>query len=262
MRVITVALWSLSQINLQLLFDFLLKLAIFGAVLVLTWIATKIIGSLISKAVNKLSKNVARQTRRLTTGIIWFIGILIGLDLLGLNLTILILIISIGGLMVIIAIRDILLNVASHEIISTYTPFKIGDWIQVDAYFGRVVDIDWINTTLITLDNEIVYIPNSKITKSTIINRTTPEGTRISVPLKIESKLDFSSVEKALLELGKELADELAPNSKPEVRITSISGEYVLIEFLLMINNPAKRKIIISEILKKVKDKLDKNIEK
>jgi len=255
MRLVTASNSLLSQSNMQIPFDLLLKLAIFGAILILTWIATKIVGSLISKAVSKLSENVARQAQRLTTGIIWLIGILVGLDQLGLDLAILVLIVSISGLIVIIALRDILSNIASHEVISTYNPFKIGDWIQVGTYFGRVVDIDWMNTTLVTLDNEILHIPNSKITKSTVINRTTPEGIRISIPLTIDRKLEFSDVEKVLLEIGKELGDELTPNSKLEVRITSISGESIKIELLLMINNPAKRKIIISEVLKKANDK-------
>jgi small conductance mechanosensitive channel len=245
------------QIGIQIPYDFLLKLATVGLILIATWIISRILGSFISKAMGKLSPNAAGQARRMVTWGVWLIGILIGLDQLGLELTILLVILALGGIILVISLRDVLSNVASREVITAYSPFKIGDWIQVGKYFGRVVDITWVDTILMTPDNEMVHIPNSKITNNIIINRTTPGQTRISVPLTVDDRLDLSDVEKILLEIGTELEEELASDSKPEVRVTNVDNHAVKVALLLRINNPAKGKLIASEVRKRAIMRLD-----
>ena len=72
-------------------------------------------------------------------------------------------------------------NLVSYGVIKTYEPFKLGDWVQVGKFFGRVVDITWADTVLMTPDNETVHVPDSKITQNIIVNKTTPGGTRIAI---------------------------------------------------------------------------------
>jgi small-conductance mechanosensitive channel len=109
-----------------------------------------------------------------------------------------------------------------------------------------------------TPDNETVYIPNSRITQSIVINRTTPGGIRISVPITIDKEMDLSDVEKNLIEIGNELGEELAPDTKPEVRVTNVNERSVRLALLLGINNPAKGRLISSEVRKRAKERLDK----
>jgi small-conductance mechanosensitive channel len=110
-----------------------------------------------------------------------------------------------------------------------------------------------MGTFLMTVDNEMVYIPNSKIVKSTVINRTSPGETRISISLTVDDTLDISVVEKILLETAAELKEDLTPGSKPEVRVTSVDNHAIKVALLLKINNPAKDKLIASEVLKRAK---------
>ena len=246
-----------SQISVQIPWGPLQKLATLVIILTATWIISRILGGVVSKALGKRTQVVGRQTRRIMKWLIWSIGILTGLDQLGLDLTILLAIAILAGISIVIALRDMLLDVTSHEVIATYNPFNIGDWIQVDRSFGRVVDITWMSTILMTPDNEMVYIPNSKITKSIVINRTSPGGIRIRVPITVDEALDLSEAEKTLLEIGTELSEELVPDSKPEVRVTNVNNHSTKIVLLLKINNPAKARLIASEVRKKAKKRLE-----
>lgn len=236
--------------------NMLMKIALAGLILLVTWIVSKILGSVASKTVSRLGQQIAQQVRRAVSWLVWFIGILVCLQELGLELTILLVVIILGGVALIIALRDILLNIASREAIAVYNPFKIGDWIQVGEHFGRVVDINLINTVIVTLDNELVYIPNSKIISDMVINRTAPGEIRIHVPLTIDNTLNMSRIEEILMHVGEELKDDLAPDSKPEVRVIKMDNRSVQLELLLRINNPAKSGIITSEVLKRVKTRL------
>ena len=114
-----------------------------------------------------------------------------------------------------------------------------------------------MDTVLMTPDNERVYIPNSKITQSIVTNRTTPGGTRISVSLLVDKESDLSAVETALVEIGEELCEELVADSNPEVRVISLNTQAIKVALLLKINNPAKGKLIASEVRKKAKKRLD-----
>jgi len=248
---------SILQTNIQIPYELLLRLTILSAIIAATWIVAKILGSLISKSLGKVSKNTAQQARRIVTSLIWLIGILICLDQLGLELMLVFTIIIISSVIFLFSVRNLLSNIGSYEAINTYNLFKIGDWIQVGSFFGRVLNMNWMNTTIITPDNEIIYIPNSKITEDIVVNKTASGEIRISVPITIDDDLRISEVEKALLEVADEVKNELSSNSEPEVRIFSIKNKTIELGLLLKINNPAKYSFIISEILKRAKIRID-----
>jgi small-conductance mechanosensitive channel len=249
---------SLQLLQIQVPYELLLKLATVGAILIATWAATVVLGRLVARAMRKFGLKATEQAKRIVTGLAWLIGVLIGLNQLGLELIVLLVILSLGGIVLVVALRDVLSNVAAHEVITTYGLFKIGDWIEVSRCFGRVVDITWMDTVLMTLNNEMVYIPNAKITKSMVTNRTSPGETRISIPLTVDDSVDLAEVERILLDIGAELKEELAADSKPEVRINDVDSSAVKLALLLKIINPAKSTLIASEVRKRVKMKLEK----
>jgi small-conductance mechanosensitive channel/CRP-like cAMP-binding protein len=76
------------------------------------------------------------------------------------------------------ALRDTLGNVFSGLAIHAEHPFEVGDWIQYDqnqAHIGRVVEINWRATKVITLDEAYVIIPNGQLAQASIRNFTKPE---------------------------------------------------------------------------------------
>ncbi|MCJ7608607.1 mechanosensitive ion channel family protein [Candidatus Bathyarchaeota archaeon] len=191
--------------------------------------------------------------------LIWFAGVLFGLDQLGLDSIVLVSFVIVIGIVSLVAMRNVLAEVASHMVVVTYRPYKIGDWIQLGKLFGRVVNMTWVDTVLMTPDSEMVYVPNSTITSSIIMNRSSPGGTRISVSMTVDRTAYIRSVEKSLLEVGAELAEELVPDYKPEVRVSAIGEHFIRLRLLLKVNNPAKGMFISSEVRKKALEKIDKN---
>jgi len=76
------------------------------------------------------------------------------------------------------ALKDTLGNVFAGLAIHAEHPFEIGDWIQYDtnpAHIGRVVEINWRATKVITLDEAFVIIPNGQLAQASIRNFTKPE---------------------------------------------------------------------------------------
>jgi small-conductance mechanosensitive channel len=76
------------------------------------------------------------------------------------------------------ALKDTLGNVFAGLAIHAEHPFEIDDWIQYDAnpaHIGRVVEINWRATKVITLDEAFVIVPNGQLAQASIRNFTKPE---------------------------------------------------------------------------------------
>jgi small-conductance mechanosensitive channel len=75
------------------------------------------------------------------------------------------------------ALRDTLGNVFAGLAIHAEGPFTPGDWIQYDdnpAHIGRVTEINWRATKVVTLDEAEVIIPNGQLAVASIRNFTKP----------------------------------------------------------------------------------------
>lgn len=76
------------------------------------------------------------------------------------------------------ALKDTLGNVFAGLAIHAEHPFEVGDWIQYDtnpAHIGRVVEVNWRATKVITLDEAFVIIPNGQLAQASIRNFTKPD---------------------------------------------------------------------------------------
>jgi small-conductance mechanosensitive channel/CRP-like cAMP-binding protein len=76
-----------------------------------------------------------------------------------------------------LALQDTLGNLFSGLALQVGQPFEVGDWIEVDAdpaRSGRVLEIGWRATKLVTLDESEIIVPNGTLAKATIRNHTRP----------------------------------------------------------------------------------------
>lgn len=85
--------------------------------------------------------------------------------------------ITLGGFLSIViglALQDTMGNFFSGLAIQTERSFEVGDWVRFGEQEGIVTDISWRTTKLRTRQNDMVIIPNTVISKDTVINYSTP----------------------------------------------------------------------------------------
>jgi len=78
-----------------------------------------------------------------------------------------------------LSLQSTLGNIFSGLAIQAQKPFDVGDWIQFDdkrEHIGKVREINWRATTVVTLDEVDVVIPNSKLAELPLTNFTKPEA--------------------------------------------------------------------------------------
>jgi len=78
-----------------------------------------------------------------------------------------------------LSLQETLGNVFAGLAIQLQAPFDVGDWIQFDAdpkHIGRVIEINWRATKVITLDDVQIVVPNAMLAKAPISNYTKPQA--------------------------------------------------------------------------------------
>lgn len=88
--------------------------------------------------------------------------------------------IGIGGAAIALASQDLIKNFFGGFVVLADKSFKIGDFIKVDSNEGTVEELGLRSTKLRTLTQEIVVVPNSKFTDSTVMNYSKREERRVS----------------------------------------------------------------------------------
>jgi len=162
---------------------------------------------------------------------LYFVVVLILADSVGIPITTLIAAVSVVGLAVSLAVQGSLSNVAGGIILLTTKPFENGDFIECAGNTGTVLEVNLITTKLMTVDNKKVFIPNSDISASRIINYSCEGMRRVDMNFTASYDAPTEKVKAAILEaVGKIDAISDTP-AVPFVRVSNYldsSIEYVV----------------------------------
>ncbi|MGA2913210.1 MAG: mechanosensitive ion channel family protein [Methanoregula sp.] len=201
-----------------------------GYILVGTWIiATFVDGflntygmALAEETETDLDDRIVEILQKIAKWIIWFIGFMYILSTFNINITPLIAGAGIMGIAIALAAQDLFSNFFGGAVIITDQPFKAGDRVLINDVLGDVIHIGPRSTRIITLDSDIVTMPNTKIATSIIHNYSMPNPqVRIQIPVSVSYAADINQVKRVLSEIIDEAVktrpDVIAPDPKPTV---------------------------------------------
>lgn len=125
--------------------------------------------------------------------------IFIAADKIGIPSASIIALIGSAGLAIGLSLQGSLANFAGGILILIMRPFVVGNYIICDKAEGTVHDIGLVYTTLMTVDNKKVTIPNGNLSNDTIINVTVQEKRRVDIRVGIGYFSDMKAA-KAIIE--------------------------------------------------------------
>lgn len=108
---------------------------------------------------------------------IYVAALVVALAVGGVNLPSLLTGSAVLGVVLGLALQDTLGNLFAGLAIQVQLPFEVGDWIQFDPALnriGKVIEINWRATKIVTLDEVELIIPNATLGKAQIANYTKP----------------------------------------------------------------------------------------
>ena len=134
------------------------------------------------------------------------------------------------GVGVVLALKESLSNIAGGFILLFMKPFVSGDYIHEDTHGneGTVVKVDLFYTTLLTIDNRTVSIPNGIITNSSLTNISKQDKRQLREKVGISYRNDINEARKVLLAiLQKDAA--ILKEEKIEVVVESLGDSGVIL---------------------------------
>lgn len=197
----------------------------------------RLIGVLVIQVIGrKLERPVPAILRDIAQGLLYLLLLLGAMRAIGFDpgsiLTTGAIVTAVIGL----SLQETLGNLVAGLAIQMQRPFDVGDWVQLEPdlkKIGRVIEINWRATTVLTLDDVEMIVPNGLLAKSPIINFTRPsKRSRRVVVVQVAYEVPPRRVHSALLEAIKDAPGVLA-DPAPSVLTNSFadSGIEYLVRF-------------------------------
>eukprot|EP00441_Pelagodinium_beii_P017195 CAMPEP_0197658504 /NCGR_PEP_ID=MMETSP1338-20131121/45277_1 /TAXON_ID=43686 ORGANISM="Pelagodinium beii, Strain RCC1491" /NCGR_SAMPLE_ID=MMETSP1338 /ASSEMBLY_ACC=CAM_ASM_000754 /LENGTH=318 /DNA_ID=CAMNT_0043235105 /DNA_START=76 /DNA_END=1032 /DNA_ORIENTATION=- len=129
-------------------------------------------------------------------------------------------VLAMSSLAVGMAMQGMLQDLAAGVMLLVFRPYQLGDLIQAAKQTGRVSEIGMFETTMLSLDNKTIIIPNSQI--SIVTNLSTQEMIRVDVALKISHSASLRQAKEVLLRVAQE-SPYVLPDRAPAVLVSGTS---------------------------------------
>lgn len=178
---------------------------------------------------NKFDISVTKFLSILIRWIMYFIIACMILNYLNIGTASLIAVLGSAGLAIGMSLQGSLSNFAGSVIILVMKPFHVGDYIVAPAGEGTVKVIGLIYTTLTTVDNREIHIPNGTLSNSNITNVSINPTRLASVKVGISYNADIKKA-KELIEDMLRNCEYILPDTEIKVFVANLGASSVDLE--------------------------------
>ena len=205
-------------------FRYLIRHQALGAIVVfiigvrcVTWVS-KLIRK--SPKLDKLDPSLRSFLASFSNIILYTVLVINVAMILGVPATSFITILASCGVAIGLALQGSLSNFAGGLMILFFKPFKVGDYIEASGESGTVVDISVVYTSLLTVDNKRITVPNGSLTNSVIKNYSSEKLRRVDLDFSVAYDSDDEKV-KALIQQIIDTHPKALQDPAPFVRQTA-----------------------------------------
>jgi len=194
---------------------------------------------------------------------VYAIAFLMALNTFGISVAPLLATLGVGGLAVALGLQDTLSNLFAGFHITLTTQIRIGDYIKLSSgEEGYVTDINWRETKIKMLSNNIISIPNAKLNQAIVTNYYLPEKEiAILVDVGVYYGNNLKKVEQVTLETAKEIMKTVpggVPGFEPVVRYQNMGNYSVNFTVTLRAREFESSQFIKHEFVKKLHERYEK----
>lgn len=212
----------------------------------ITWLIVRVADSLIeeyvvpivSKSESDLDDQLMPVIRKAIKGLIWSLGIIVGLNNAGFDVAALIAGLGIGGLALALAAQDTVKNIFGGLMVFLDKPFKMNDRIKVNGFDGMVEEIGVRSTRIRTLEGRLVTMPNGQFSDNAVENVTLEPTRKIVVNLGLTYETAPDDMEKAMEMLKEIVANNDKVEDEPLISFNNWGDFAMGILFIYYIKHP------------------------
>ncbi|MBS7172692.1 UNVERIFIED_CONTAM: mechanosensitive ion channel family protein [Blautia caecimuris] len=136
-----------------------------------------------------------------------------------------------AGVAIGLALQGGLANLAGGVLLLVFKPFVVGDYIiqnQQNGCEGTVARIEMCYTTLLSIDNKKIVVPNGTLSNSTIINVTAKETRKLEIKVGISYESNIQKAKEILEKILLEDPDTQGDRSEMVVFVDQLADSAVI----------------------------------
>ncbi|MGW4549352.1 mechanosensitive ion channel family protein [Streptomyces violaceorubidus] len=228
-------------------------------IFVATVTAARVIAGLVRTVTSSRSGVAGSATIfvNITRILVLALGFLVILQTLGVSIAPMLTALGVGGLAVALALQDTLANLFAGIHILASKTVQPGDYIQLSSgEEGYVEDINWRQTTVRELSNNLVVIPNGQLAKSNMTNFMRPEQQlTVLVQVGVSYDSDLDHVERVTTEVIAEVMTEVSgavPDHEPAIRFHTFGDSRIGFTVILGVGEFSDQYRIKHEFIKRL----------
>ena len=196
----------------------------------------------------QLSTGTSYTLLRLTQYTLWFVGGFVAFQFVGIDLSGVAVIFGFLSVGIGFGLQNLTSNFISGLILLFEQHIQVGDRVTVGDIEGNVVEINIRSTTIRSLNNIAIIVPNSEFIQATVINWSHGDPkTRLEIDIGVSYDSDLDLVIQSL----KEVANEhplLLKDPEPNVWLLSFGDSAWNMQLLVWVDSPKIRRQVISDI--------------
>ena len=214
------------------------RLLLCAVILVAGYFIVKLVTKkiLASPKMEKLDPGVRSFLRTFIKVVLNAVIIISVVGILGIPMASVITVLGAAGAAIALALQGTLGNLASGIMIVVLRPFRVGDFIEYSGNLGTVLEIGLFATTVVTIDNRHVIIPNSALTSSTIINYSSEENRRVDMVISAAHGTDIEKVKEVILNYARH-EKLILKDPAPFVRMTDMTERSINFTVRMWVKN-------------------------
>lgn len=180
----------------------------------ITLVSARLTSGFVNLLIQRKEGVSASLISNLAKTVVLVLGILIILQTIGIEIAAIVTTLGIGGLAVGLALQDTLANLFAGFYLIISKQVKTGDYIKLeDSKEGYVTDITWRTTTVKSLANNVVIIPNSQLGTAIFTNyHLAAKQLTVTMDVGVSYDSDLDSVERITIDVAKEVMQEISPD--------------------------------------------------
>ncbi len=205
------------------------RLGTFAIILIIAMLLARLLAHFTRKALARTANISVLMKDFITRSVgrvIIFVGLIVAVSALGVNIGPLMAVIGAAGFVVAFALQDSLSNFAAGIMIMVYKPFDVGDLVDAATVMGKVKTMNLVSTVIKTLDNKLVIVPNSSIWGSVITNVTGSVTRRVDLIFGIGYSDDIAQAQEIMERILKD-HPQVLDDPEPMVRLHELGDSSV-----------------------------------
>ncbi|MDE7299410.1 MAG: mechanosensitive ion channel [Lachnospiraceae bacterium] len=190
--------------------------------------------------------------------ILYFVLIMLIANVIGIATTSVVALVGSVGLTIGLALQGSLANFAGGVLLLLLKPFRVGDYVVAQGLEGSVTKVDLFYTTIVTVDNRTVVLPNGTLSNGSIINVTHEPERRLDLVIPIGYGDDIRRAKGLLQRIVDRHAEQIFPERGVTICVGELGDSAIEINFRVWV----KREdywTLRAELLEEIKYTFDEN---